>query len=199
MHSEVQVELECSVCVHMCICTCIWRWMCTHMQVHVCAGACMCRSMYVQVHIEACAGAYVYRCMCMHVFVCASTCVCKCMCDHVQVHVSAGMCACRCMWVSKKQPYFIVALQMSFTFWGMFSPWPDTQQPGKAGWLWVSKCLPSWLAFFIHWVINSKLILHAFTLTTLLMDLSYVSICACRNEVCLDEMPKYEWRAQSYL
>lgn len=154
IHSGVQVELECFICVHMHLCTHIWRCMYIYVQVHVCAGTCIFRHMYAQIHVWACVG----------------TCVCKCMCM-------------QWMWSSKNQPNFAVAPQASSTFRGRFSPDLTHSKQAKMDGqqaleiqlslllqYWACKCLPSWLAFLIYWAKMANSIPQAFTLTTSLLD-----------------------------
>lgn len=126
-HAGVQVELECSICVHMHLCTCIWRCMCIYVQVHVCAGTCMHR----------------YTCEHAQVHACASVCVCS-GCGVQRINQTLLL-------LLRHHPPLEAGSLPDLTHSKQANM--DGQQALEIQLslllqYWACKCLPSWLAFF---------------------------------------------------
>ena len=86
--------VECSVCMHACICMYLYVSVCVcmHLYVYVCVCVCMCMYVYVCVCMcMSCMYGYVCVCMCMYVYVCVCmymyVYVCVCMCVYVCIHI----------------------------------------------------------------------------------------------------------------
>ena len=99
----VQPGRRFGVCVRVCVCMCVFEYVCACVCLcvfkYVCLCVCVCVCVCVHVCVQVCVFVCVCACVCSSMCVCVCACVCSSMCVCVCACVCSSMCVCVCVCV----------------------------------------------------------------------------------------------------